>query len=153
MGQSISACLDPADPAPARVSWTASIEARVAVQSTQIVDILLAAEKPGAALRAQLDGVAATSSWSEYLAGAVLEKLQAAIEAGAPVGTALADALKRALEEAYDFACEHPVLTAILALGVLVILVGPWALEALGFGAEGPILGESIRPPVPMPVD
>jgi hypothetical protein len=49
---------------------------------------------------------------------------------------------------AVDFADEHPILTtavvAILAIGVLY-LCWPAALELLGFGAEGPIEGESLE--------
>jgi hypothetical protein len=62
-----------------------------------------------------------------------------------------AQALSPALKEAYDKACEvaksiegfvqeHPVFCTVIALGVLV-LIAPWAVEAIGFGVKGPIPG------------
>jgi len=41
------------------------------------------------------------------------------------------------------FAREHPVFCAVVALGILVILV-PWAIEVLGFGELGPVQGMSV---------
>ncbi|OJJ98363.1 hypothetical protein ASPACDRAFT_79838 [Aspergillus aculeatus ATCC 16872] len=53
---------------------------------------------------------------------------------------AATEALRRASEEAFEFAQEHPVYTTILALGVFVALM-PWVLEVLGFAELGPVEG------------
>jgi hypothetical protein len=147
MFQAISTCLGFDDEKPmhqlaaAPISWTASAETRAHIQSAEVVQILLAAEKPGAELQDRLDGVVGAAGWTEYLASAILDKLSAAIRDGAPPpGPAMADALKRAMDAAVDFAREHPVFVTVLALGVLVALA-PWVLEAVGFGAAGPIEG------------
>ena len=60
--------------------------------------------------------------------------------------------MNQAMKEAYDKACaaaaeiegfarDHPVFCTVVALGVLVILA-PYVLEALGFGALAPVEGE-----------
>lgn len=49
---------------------------------------------------------------------------------------------ERSISEAYEFSSDHPVYFAIIALGILVLLA-PWALEALGFAELGPVEGES----------
>jgi hypothetical protein len=149
MGQALSACLglddEPTQLATAPTSWAASAEARVHIQSAEVVQILLAAEKPGAELQTRLDGVVGAAGWTEYLANAILEKLSAAIGDGAPPpGPAMADALQRAMDAAVGFVREHPVFFTVLALGVLVALA-PWVLEAVGFGAAGPIEGAWLR--------
>jgi len=60
------------------------------------------------------------------------------------MGTVMAEAYRRALSAAEEFAREHPVLCTVIVplivLGILTLLV-PWALEALGFGELGPIEG------------
>ena len=57
------------------------------------------------------------------------------------------EAFDKASAAAAEFVHEHPVFVAavatIVAIGILVILV-PWAVEALGFGATGPIEGEFL---------
>lgn len=48
---------------------------------------------------------------------------------------------------AWKFANNHPIWTAVIALGILVVLF-PWAIEALGFAQLGPAEGippRSIR--------
>lgn len=51
------------------------------------------------------------------------------------------DAFDKAVDKAVGFARDHPVWCAVIALGILVLLL-PWALEALGFAETGPIAGE-----------
>ncbi len=57
------------------------------------------------------------------------------------MGQAMKEAFEKSVKEATDFAHNHPVYFTLIALGILVILT-PWAIEALGFGELGPIEGE-----------
>ena len=88
--------------------------------------------------------------WRARLAARVLAGLERMVALKHPqagsLGPTFRDALDRALHEAYGFAKTHPAYCALLALGVLAVLA-PWALEALGFGAEGPVLGASAPLP------
>jgi hypothetical protein len=143
MGQAFSACLSP-EREPTALASGCAYNAHIHAQSTEILSILFSAEKAGAELAGQLEGVVGTTSWSEYLALQVYEGLCNAIRTGAHVGTALARALQRVGEEVYEFVMENPEFVAgILAIGVIALLV-PWALAALGFGAEGPGAGELL---------
>ena len=110
-------------------------------KATTIVSILLEAEKPGKELKARLENEVGITSWTEYLAQAVWNKLVEAIQQAKHFGQAMTDALEKSIQAAAGFAREHPVYTALIALGVLVVLF-PWAVEALGFGELGPIEGE-----------
>ena len=116
-------------------------------QATEIVNILLKAEKPGQQLQFDIESVIKIESWTSKLAEAVLHKLEEAIKLGARVGTAMAYALEQAEhlihEEASalaQFAKDHPLVVALLAVAVLAALA-PWALEALGFAELGPVEG------------
>ncbi|PYI20194.1 hypothetical protein BO99DRAFT_402014 [Aspergillus violaceofuscus CBS 115571] len=80
------------------------------------------------------------TGWTDYLARGLLSGLVNAIEQHASMAQAATEALRRASEEAFEFAQEHPVYTTILALGVLVALM-PWVLEVLGFAELGPVEG------------
>jgi hypothetical protein len=115
MGQFLSACVRP-EPVSACSSRHTYADPEVDAQATQIVDILLAAEKPGAELAAELEDVVHAASWTEYLAAAVVRALCVAIEVGVWLGNAAADAFRRAIEEAYEFGRDHPELVVILAL-------------------------------------
>jgi hypothetical protein len=63
------------------------------------------------------------------------------------VSGALKEASDKAYAAAAEFVHEHPVLTAalvtIVAIGILVLLA-PWAVEALGFGELGPVEGKYL---------
>ena len=116
-------------------------------QATEIVHILLKAEKSGQQLKFDIESVIKIESWTSKLAEAVLHKLEEAIRLGALVGTAMAHALEQAeniiREEAAtlaQFAKDHPLVVALLAVAVLAALA-PWALEALGFAELGPVEG------------
>lgn len=85
--------------------------------------------------------------WYQRLALAVLDAIRAALKDGSPLREAMREAYERASEAAKgiaDFAREHPLYTAticaVIALGILVILA-PYIIEALGFGALGPVEG------------
>ncbi|KAH9205772.1 hypothetical protein DL95DRAFT_397352 [Leptodontidium sp. 2 PMI_412] len=60
------------------------------------------------------------------------------------MGSTMKEAFDRASGVAEEFAREHPVLVGVMvtlvALGILA-LVMPWVIEALGFGALGPVEG------------
>lgn len=62
------------------------------------------------------------------------------------MSSAMNEALEKATVATNEFTKEHPVLfTALItltAIGVMVILL-PWAVEALGFGELGPLAGWS----------
>jgi hypothetical protein len=86
-------------------------------------------------------------SWYQRLALAVLDAIRAALKDGSPFREAMRGAYDRASEAAKgiaDFAHQHPLYTtticAVVALGILVILA-PYVIEALGFGALGPVEG------------
>lgn len=109
--------------------------------ATDVVNVLLNAEKPGKTLSNALDDTVKGCSWTSRLAEAILGKLEAALKAGAQMSQVMKDAVEKATAEAYDFAKEHPVYCTIIALGVLCLL-WPWALEALGFGEAGIMEGK-----------
>ena len=86
--------------------------------------------------------------WSEYLAQKILTGLETVLKAGKEMNPALKGAYNEACEatkEFKEFVAEHPLATGVfctvIAVGVLVILA-PYAVEALGFGELGPIEGE-----------
>lgn len=81
-------------------------------------------------------------SWLD-VAEAVFNGLAKALEQNAPMGTAVKDAFDKAVREATGFVQEHPFICTIIAIGILVI-IAPWVLETLGFGAEGPIAGDYL---------
>jgi len=109
-----------------------------------IVSTLFSAEKNGHDLKRTLQNQVHTCGWYEGLAKLVLEKVEAAIKAGAEMGGAMKEAYDKANIVVNEFVEEHPVLTAVLitllAIGVLAILT-PILLEILGFGELGPIEG------------
>ncbi|EJD47730.1 hypothetical protein AURDEDRAFT_113355 [Auricularia subglabra TFB-10046 SS5] len=106
------------------------------------VETLLAAEKPGTTLQAQLaaivdpDAPGVSWDWKERFAKAVLAGLEDAVRTGKAVNATVS----RAAEEAAEWAQAHPVYATMIALGVLVLL-SPWIIEVLGFGELGPIEG------------
>ena len=115
----------------------------------KIVGALLTADAVGPALDARIQSFAhQAGGWSESLARCVLSGLEAVLKAGEAVGAAMPAAYDKACEAAKvfeEFVAEHPLATAafctVIALGILVFMA-PWVLEALGFGAFGPVEGE-----------
>jgi hypothetical protein len=120
--------------------------------ASSILSTLFTAEKRGRDLENRLRDLVHTTGWYEGLAQRILDGLVAALNAGAAMGAAMKEAYDKASAIASDFAEAHPVLTAalvtVVAIGILVILV-PWAVEALGFGELGPIAGEHYHPLYP----
>ncbi|KIM35797.1 hypothetical protein M413DRAFT_79042 [Hebeloma cylindrosporum] len=85
----------------------------------------------------------AGTRWYEDLAATVLARLENEIKAGAPMGERMRyayDTASRLIEAMWQFAKDHPLFVALVALGILVILA-PWAVRALGFGELGPVKG------------
>lgn len=115
--------------------------------ATSILSALLTAEKPGHDLDRRLqDLVRPCGGWYEGLAKRVLDGVIAAVQSGATgMGGAMKEAFDTATVAASEFVHEHPVFTAavavVVAIGILVLLV-PWAVEALGFAELGPVEGE-----------
>ena len=93
-----------------------------------------------------LQDVVHKTGWYEGLATAVLTGLENVLTAEALMGQAIKDAyekVKQIIADVLEFAKEHPVFCAVVALGILMILA-PWAIEALGFGELSPIEGMCI---------
>lgn len=85
-----------------------------------------------------------TNNWYESLAAAILERLQAALQAGAELSATVEDAVERAdlAAQAVGFVKEHPVYCTLIAMGVLV-MIAPWVLEAVGFAEAGIVEGKT----------
>jgi len=90
-----------------------------------------------------IQDVARETGWYESLVVAVFICLENALKVAPPVGQTMKDAYEKAaqaIKDVFGFAKEHPVFCTLVALGVLVLLM-PWAIEVLGFGALGPVEG------------
>jgi hypothetical protein len=114
--------------------------------AADILSTLYAADTNDEHLIQRIQDTVHETGWYESLAAAVLSGLENALKAGAPMGQAMKDAYEKATQiaaDVLDFAKEHPVFCAVVALGILVILA-PWAIEALGFGELGPIEGMCV---------
>ena len=82
----------------------------------------------------------------QRLAKLVLERLEKTLQASPPMSKVMADAFQRSKSEAQaigDFVHDHPIIMTVIALGILVLLA-PWVIEALGFGAAGPVEGTTL---------
>lgn len=108
--------------------------------AADVLTVLLEAETTDDILKDNLNKIVGPTGWTERLAMGILTGLINAIKNGTPMGKAATEALKRALNDALQWAKEHPeaVLCTIVALGILVILT-PWVIKALGFAEAGPI--------------
>ncbi|ETS81176.1 hypothetical protein PFICI_06178 [Pestalotiopsis fici W106-1] len=112
------------------------------------IEILRDAEKYGTELEAQLNDLVVSTSWTEWIAENILAGIKAALRDGREkMGQAMTiayDEAAKAADELFEFAGDHPVLTAglitIIAVGILVILA-PMIVEALGFAELGPVEG------------
>ena len=112
-------------------------------QAADILSTLYAADTNDEHLIQRLQDVVHNTGWYEDLAAAVLTGLENALKAEAPVGQAMKDTYGKSTQvvaDVWQFAKDHPVFCAVVALGILVILA-PWAIEAVGFGELGPIEG------------
>ncbi|KAM0703647.1 hypothetical protein Q7P35_009586 [Cladosporium inversicolor] len=102
------------------------------------INTIFLAEKNGTALRQTLEEIIRTNSWRQNFAKAVFEAMQTAIETARPMGEALREIYEKVVgvvEGVEGFVKNHPIVCALIALGILVLLA-PWVIEALGF-AEG----------------
>ncbi|KAM0721323.1 hypothetical protein Q7P37_003027 [Cladosporium fusiforme] len=109
--------------------------------ANSFVDTVFVSEKNGVELRLALDEIIRTNGWKQDFARAVFEALQTAIETARPMGDALREIYDEVILVVNDiegFVRGHPILCALIALGILVLL-SPWVIEALGF-IEGGIL-------------
>ncbi|KAJ3050223.1 hypothetical protein HK097_008816 [Rhizophlyctis rosea] len=85
--------------------------------------------------------------WTDSLARKILDGVVTLIqEGGDKMGPAMIDALEKAEEAAnalFEFSKEHPEvgigLLTIIAVGILVVMMAPWVIEALGFAELGPM--------------
>jgi ElaB/YqjD/DUF883 family membrane-anchored ribosome-binding protein len=113
--------------------------------ATKVVLTLQGAEKAGCNLQAAIeDIVTQAGGWSEQIAVSILAMLENILKAGSPLGQAMKEAYDKACEAAKslgEFIHDHPIWFTIIALGILVILA-PAVLQALGFGALGPVEGK-----------
>lgn len=120
--------------------------------ATEVIDALYSAEKNGRDLVKTLDNIVGEYGWVENIGVAVLNGLERAINSGVAMGPVMKEMFDKATDAAADaakaangFRKDHPVYCTIIAIGILVLLA-PWALEAIGFGELGPIEGKnSIR--------
>ncbi|KAF7504778.1 hypothetical protein GJ744_001711 [Endocarpon pusillum] len=113
-------------------------------RAASILSTLLSAEKSGQDLDRRLQAIVGSCGWYEGLAKRVLDGLVAVVKSGAAMSGAMKEASDKASAAASDFVHQHPVFTAavavVVAIGILVLLA-PWAVEALGFGELGPVEG------------
>ena len=113
--------------------------------ASAFVNTIFSAEKNGPELKANLDEIIQTASLKQHFARAVFETLRVAIETARPMGAALGETYKRVVREINEvegFVKDHPVMCAVIAIGILVVMA-PWVVEALGFAEGGILEGES----------
>lgn len=117
--------------------------------SKDVIQLLRVAEKNGPTLRRQVNDAVGEQGWTESIARAIVAGLEALIKQSRDkIGPVLGDFIDKAEDAAkavFAFPHQHPYLTAgfatIVAVGVLV-LVAPWAVEALGLAEMGPVAGK-----------
>ena len=110
-----------------------------------ILSTLYAADTNDENLLHHIQDIVRETGWYDSLAAAVLTGLENTLKTEAPMGQAMRDAydkVAKVVEQLWQFAKDHPVFVAVVALGILVVLA-PWAIEVLGFGELGPIEGMS----------
>jgi hypothetical protein len=135
-------------PKPIRLSTTnsSSSSSSTAEDASHFIDTLFAAEKAGPELHEALcrNHPFETASLKQYFAQAVFQTLQKAIETARPMGIALGETYEKVVREVDSiegFVKDHPVICAVIAIGILVVLA-PWVIEALGFAEGGILEGE-----------
>jgi len=112
----------------------------------RIVDLMFTATEVNATTEKSINDVAhQAGGWNEWIAKNVVAALEEGIRIGRAMSVPMGQAYKRAEKLALDmegFAHDNPVLCTVIAFGILVLLA-PFCLEWLGFGALGPIEGIS----------
>ena len=120
---------------------TKSISPNTDAAAADFITTLYTADKDGDELRHSLHNIISANSWSSNFAQAVFTALQKALETAKPMNEGLKrvyDRVVLVVDGIEGFVKEHPILCAVIALGILVV-VAPWVIEALGF-VEGGIL-------------
>lgn len=112
------------------------------VIASDVLRTLFRANQGRDGLRKSMQDIVGQQGWKENIAKAVLRGIEDALTQGAQVGTVMKEASEKAVQAAIGFARDHPYFCALIAIGVLAILM-PWALEALGFTELGPAEGRS----------
>jgi hypothetical protein len=150
--QAILACLTCGDAEPKLITYPEEKAALLSAHDVRpneeiaddVVATLLHTKLVGPALKMRLDSIVGAYGWRENIAKWVLEKLTQALQyEHEHLGSQVRDAYHKAWEVAKSiegFVIEHPVMSMIIALGVLAI-IAPWVLPELGFGELGPIEG------------
>jgi hypothetical protein len=118
-------------------------------EAGRFLRILRTAKHASPELQLRLRDIASTNGWKDYFAEKILNGIAAMIREGDRLTGAMGEVVKDVRQKADQFAEEHPTYATLivfggctlLAIGILV-LVAPWVLTALGFGEEGPVLGE-----------
>jgi hypothetical protein len=134
-------------PKPIRLSATTptSSSSETTQAASQFIDTLFAAEKNGPELHQALcQNQFQTASLKQHFARVVFETMQKAIETARPMGIALGETYEKVVREIDSiegFVKEHPVICAVIAIGILVVLA-PWVVEALGFAEAGIVEGK-----------
>jgi hypothetical protein len=113
------------------------------IMATDVLRALFSADQGGKHLEKSMQDIVGTQGWTENLAKAILGGIENALKQGAQMGKAVTEASEKAIAEAAGFAHDHPYFCALIAVGILAILM-PWVLEALGFAELGPVEGKII---------
>jgi hypothetical protein len=114
--------------------------------AADVLSTLYAADNNDEHLVKHLQDIVHETGWYDNLAAAILDGLEKALKEKVSMGQAMKDAYGKAtqvVEDVWKFAKEHPVFCAVVGLGILVILA-PWAIEAMGFAEFGPVEGMCI---------
>jgi hypothetical protein len=131
---------------PKPIHLSSNDDDETAQAASHFVNILFTAEKTGPELQQALAEIVQTASLKQYFAQAVFQTLQKAIKTARPMGLALGETYEKVVREVDSiegFVKDHPVICAVIAIGILVVLA-PWVIEALGFAEGGILEGESL---------
>lgn len=109
--------------------------------AADVLRTLFSADQGGKHLKKSTQDIVGKLGWTENIAKAILGGVENALRQGVQMGKAMREASEKAIAEAAGFAQDHPYFCALIAVGVLAILM-PWVLEALGFAELGPVEGE-----------
>ena len=120
-------------------------------EADRFLHSLRTAKHAGPELQLRLRDIASTNGWKDSLAQKILNGIAAMIREGDRLTGAMGEMVQDVSQKAHQFARDHPTYAnllsfggyTLLAFGILV-LVAPWVLTALGFGEEGPVLGELV---------
>ena len=115
-------------------------------QAAHILSILYSAQTNDQHLVRRVQDAVHQTGWTQHLAVAIFTNLESALQKEMLMNQVMKEAYHRAsqvVSDIWKFAKEHPVICALVALGILTILM-PWVISALGFGELGPIEGIQV---------